>query len=599
MSDLSLWYEKELSWFRRQAGQFAAEHPGLARSLGVSSEAVEDPDVARLVESVALLNARLSQQLDAELPQLTDPLLAMLFPHFLRPLPSVGMMQVAPSADMSTVQSLPAGSRFRAVIDEERYCDVKSCSTIQLLPFTVADAQVEQTPFTIPAPKPAGSPAAMLRLDLQLLDTSQSFHSVGDLDSLDIYLKGELNLSQRLYDLLFSKVKGLVLFDGSGQVVRLSKDALQPVLMMSDERILPVTGNTFPAYQLLLEYLAFQNTFLSLRITRLKDALVKFSGSSVSLGVYLDDMPVDLARTLSEDNFQLGCAPVVNVYQRRGEPIRVDHTRLAYPLVIDTRSTNCEQVFSVDSVLDISGFKPETIPEIYGQKYFTHNAAECYWHYQPAYTPGGDSTEHGELSLTNLNLDPFKPSASSELTHQLSPRLTCTNGEQPLELGVQHPLSCLESVALPGKAQLLGKMSAPWQPESGHTNRWALLAHLQMNFAALLDGDNPAAQLKELLSLYNLTGHAGQRRCIEAITAVDVETLVAPMKVKGRQCTLQGSDITLTLDSDRISGVAVMAFVQVLDRLFAGFASHNSFTRLKICLKGEPGVFYQCPRRQG
>ena len=84
MSDLSLRYERELSWFRRHAGQFANDHPGLARTLGVSDEAVEDPDVARLVESFALLNARLGCQLDEELPQLTDPLLQLLFPHFLR-----------------------------------------------------------------------------------------------------------------------------------------------------------------------------------------------------------------------------------------------------------------------------------------------------------------------------------------------------------------------------------------------------------------------------------------------------------------------------------------------------------------------------------
>ncbi|WP_281647029.1 type VI secretion system baseplate subunit TssF [Parendozoicomonas sp. Alg238-R29] len=600
MSDLSLWYERELSWFRKQAGQFASEHPGLARSLGVSGEAVEDPDVSRLVESVALLNARLSQQLDEELPQLTEPLFNLLFPHFLRPLPCVGMMQVKPSKNVASIQTVNAGSRFRATLDEDRHCEFRTCSSLQLLPFQVADVAVEHTPFSIPSPKPAGSPAAMLRLDIQLLDASLGFQKTGDLSFLDIYLKGELNLTQKLYDQLFSKVRGLVLFDSFGVRVRLPADSVQPVLMNPDERVLPLAGNTFPGYQLLIEYFAYQNVFLSVRIAGLKDKLARFSGNKISLGIYLEDCPVELSRSLSPENFQLGCAPVVNLYQRKGEPLKVDHTRLGYPLVIDARSANHEQVFSVDSVMDISGLKPEPLPSVYGQKYSAASRHhDCYWHYQPEGTPGAGGESHGELSLTDLNLDPMKPAPEGSWMRQLSPRLTCSNGEQPLELGLLHSLSCLESLSLPVPPKLLGKVSAPWKPEPGHAHRWALLAHLQLNFEALLGADDPAAQLRELLSLYNLTGHAGQRRCIEAIVDFKADVMVAPMKIEGRQCYMQGTEITLTLDDSRISGVSMMAFIQVLDQVLSGYAGHNSFTRLQVCLKGESGVFYQCPRRQG
>ncbi|MCL6271445.1 type VI secretion system baseplate subunit TssF [Sansalvadorimonas sp. 2012CJ34-2] len=596
MSDLSLWYERELSWFRKHAGKFAEDHPGLARSLGVSDEAVEDPDVSRLVESFALLNARLSCQLDEELPQLTDSLLRMLFPHFLRPLPCVGMMQIRPSEDIGSVQEIPRGSTFRARIDDDRFCDFRTCSPLQMLPFELADAEVEQAPFSRPAPRNCHDVGVMLRLDLAMCDNSLQFHSIGQLSRLDIHLKGELNLTQRLYDQLFSQVCCLSVFDDSGLSVVLPDVHLEPVLMSEDERVLPLSGNSFSGYQLLLEYLNYQNVFLSFRISGLDKVLSRFSGNRLSIGIYLKSMPVELSRSLSAETFQLGCVPVVNLFQRKGEPLKVDQTSLGYPLVIDTRSANAQQVFSVDSVLDISGLRPEPVPEIYGHKYFRRSSYEkgCFWHYLPADSSRSDSCPHGELALTDLNLNPVQPSQ-----HQLSPRLTCSNADQPLELSLLHDLTCLENIAIPATPRMMGKVSPCWQPSLSQENRWVLLAHLQMNFDTLLGGEDPAAELRELLSLYNLNDHASQRRCIEAITAMVSEKVVAPLKVHGRQCYVQGTDITLTLDAARISGVSLVLFIQVLDRMMAGFAGHNSFTRLMVCLKGEPGVFYQCPRRHG
>ncbi|MRI32660.1 type VI secretion system baseplate subunit TssF [Endozoicomonas sp. OPT23] len=593
MSDLSLWYERELGWFRKYAGQFADNHPGLARSLGVSNESIEDPDVARLVESVALLNARLSSQLEEEQPLLTDSLIRILFPHFLRPLPSAGMMQLPASSDVASIQHIPAGSLFRARIDDERHCDFRTCTDAQLLPFKLTDAEVELAPFSLPAGKTTDSVDAMLRLDLELCDDSLNFYSIGNLEYLNVFLKGENSLTQRLYDQLFSQVYALAIYDDSGHQIKLPASALEPVLIDKHERILPLSGRTFSGYQLLLEYMAYHNLFLSFRITGLDGVLSQFSNSRLSLAVYLRNIPVELARGITSENFQLGCAPVVNLFDRRGEPLKVDHTRLGYPLEIDARSANHYDVFSVNSVLDISGVQPEPLPEIYGHKYY-QSYSSCFWHYQPSYSSRGSSYRHGELALTDLDLKPWQAE-----NRQLSPRLTCYNGAQPMELSLKHELSCQENIAMPVTPQLLGKTTAPWQPELRQANRWALLAHLKFNFEALLRSDDPVNELRELLSLYNLNNNASLKSCIDSIVSMDCESKVAPIKVQSRQCFVQGTDITLTLDRARISGVSIMSFIQVLDRLFAGYAGYNSFTRLKVAFKSESGFFYLCPRRQG
>src|SRR5437773_1895494 len=56
-------------------------------------ETSSDPDVERLLEGFAFLTARLRQKLENELPELTHSLLELLWPHYLRPIPSMTIVQ--------------------------------------------------------------------------------------------------------------------------------------------------------------------------------------------------------------------------------------------------------------------------------------------------------------------------------------------------------------------------------------------------------------------------------------------------------------------------------------------------------------------------
>ena len=89
MSDALLpYYERELDAIRRLAAEFADTHPKIAGRLRLAAETVDDPHVARLLEGMAFLAARVHHRLDDEFPELTDALLGLLYPHYLAPMPS-------------------------------------------------------------------------------------------------------------------------------------------------------------------------------------------------------------------------------------------------------------------------------------------------------------------------------------------------------------------------------------------------------------------------------------------------------------------------------------------------------------------------------
>ena len=89
MSDTLLpYYDRELKAIHRLAERVRRGVPEDRRPAAAVAGGVDDPHVARLLDGVAFLAARVHHRLDDEFPELTDALLGMLYPHYLAPVPS-------------------------------------------------------------------------------------------------------------------------------------------------------------------------------------------------------------------------------------------------------------------------------------------------------------------------------------------------------------------------------------------------------------------------------------------------------------------------------------------------------------------------------
>lgn len=582
------YYERELSFIRQIAGQFAQQHPGLARSLGVSADGVDDPHVARMVESFALLNARLSRRLDDQFPELSDALLELIYPHCMRPLPATAVMQV-PGEDLVSAASLPRGSQFEAAIDEERFCNWRTARALEALPATVAELNIQTAPFSLARPARFGSSEALIQLTLELNDGGASWQHQ-DVDEIAFYLKGEPQHTWRLYDLLFSQLTGVAINTPQG-LKALDDDCLQPVGMQADERLLPQPGNSFHGYQLLQEFFAWPDSFMFFRLTGLKKLLAELQSADCELVLFFAQAPIDLLRALGPEHFQLNAVPLINLYEARAEPIQIDHQQLDYPLVVNLRDANETRVYSVDRVLDTQADGHQLLPRLFAARY--HSADQgAYWHYRAADESEGQSS--GVLNLLDLALNP-----AGEQRRTLLPEVTLSNGNQVRELTAASPLRCLENFALDADPRFLQRPGAAFPATTGQAGRWKLLALLQLNFNSLFSAEQPAAELKQLLSVHQLPGQLHSQLYIDAIQQLESRPVVAPLMINGSHCFAQGVEIHLTLDMEKLSAAPVMLFVQVLDHFFAHFAGFNSFTQLHIHRAGQPGVYCQCPVRNG
>src|SRR6516164_7833681 len=91
--DLLLYYERELDYIRKMAVQFAERHPKVASRLVLEPTRCEDPHVERLLEAFAFLSARVHLKIDDEFPEISEALLTVIYPHLVRPIPSMSIVE--------------------------------------------------------------------------------------------------------------------------------------------------------------------------------------------------------------------------------------------------------------------------------------------------------------------------------------------------------------------------------------------------------------------------------------------------------------------------------------------------------------------------
>src|SRR5438874_2393502 len=131
------YYQDELQYLREVGPEFARVNPEIARFL---ADRGSDPDVERIMEGVAFLCGRIRQKLDDELPELTANMMSLLWPHYLRPIPSMTIMEFTPEIEaMQAPLAVPAGSEFASIPIDGTRCRYATCSPVTLRPVVLQD----------------------------------------------------------------------------------------------------------------------------------------------------------------------------------------------------------------------------------------------------------------------------------------------------------------------------------------------------------------------------------------------------------------------------------------------------------------------------
>ncbi|MFW5899825.1 MAG: type VI secretion system baseplate subunit TssF, partial [Desulfovermiculus sp.] len=131
------YYSRELGHLRELAAEFARAHPALAPML---SEQSADPDVERLLEGTAFLSGLLSEKLENDLPEIVHGLMRLVLPHYLRPIPSMSIIQFSPKPSLRETVTVPRGTRIDSVPVNSVSCGFSTCYDVPLHPLQLTHA---------------------------------------------------------------------------------------------------------------------------------------------------------------------------------------------------------------------------------------------------------------------------------------------------------------------------------------------------------------------------------------------------------------------------------------------------------------------------
>src|SRR5690348_8472045 len=149
--ELHAYYNRELGYIRKLAGEFAEQHPKIAGRLRLSGEATDDPHVERLLQGFAFIAARIHRKLDDDFPELTQGLLEVLYPHYLAPIPSMAIVQLTARADLALPLEVKPGTLIDAGPVHGETCRFRTAYPVTLWPMVLEAASLSGRPLVAPA----------------------------------------------------------------------------------------------------------------------------------------------------------------------------------------------------------------------------------------------------------------------------------------------------------------------------------------------------------------------------------------------------------------------------------------------------------------
>lgn len=599
--DLLRAYDKELSQLRRAGAEFARAHPKIAGRLRMGADQVEDPHVSRLIESVAFLNARIRRKLDDDFPELTDAILGVLAPHYLAPLPSVSIARFECAPDMTEPAFIEAGS---GLITDSAYgeaCRYRTVYDVETWPIVVESARLMGPPLSgPPTPKSVGS-AGLLHVTLRPADDSGS---IGDLapNRLRFFLNGEFRHMTALYELILNDCVEVAVgsspSDRSAQV--LGPACIRPVGFEESESILPESSRSHPGHRLLTEYFAYPQKFLFFDVSGLRtDHLTE----ALHLFFYLRRSTPELEGVVRDTTLALGCSPIVNLFHRKAEPIRLTGTQSEYHLIGDARHQVETEIFSVDHVEASSSRegRVEYAP-FYGLGHkLVSSGLERYWHCLRRATPRGqDELDPGtELFISVVDED-FEARAPDDWVLECD--VTCLNRNQPAQLpyGGGHPrLSFLKGGGAITSITCLTPPSQTVRPSRGRGALWRLVSFLALNHSSLTDGERATDYLRECLRLFDPVSAPETRSIPEALVDVRSKIVVRRIDVGGQPGFCRGLQVQVKLDEERLRSTGLFLLASVLERFLAGYCTINSFVETAVTTVNGDGELRRWAPRSG
>ena len=615
--DFRQYYLDERAFFRDMVQDFARDN----EEAGGLRSAAYDPDVERLIDGMAFLNAHTLQTLDAEFPELLYPLLQHMWPHVLRPTPAVAVIQF----DIKNAEGMQFGavvprhtqvhSRDIPVGPQGETCRFafRTCHDLQILPLELQLTELNNS-------------RSQLRLQFKVLRRASLLRLLppqpGVLPKLRLSLHGEMAQRYSLYWALrhYKRITlrvpqaGIELSSERSEAVR-----LRPLGFAGNEALLPYSPNgLFPipmpeaggrgqpqalpyVHRHLNEFMFFpeKHLFFDLEglevLERRLRELPAQSAVADTLEILIDLNPEDprSPSRLASGDIRMLCVPAVNLFEHRAEHCVVDHTRLEYPLSPAGTAEHFD-IFAVQRVTATHSrgkFRDKALHSFDSFKRGSAKTSNLPMYQVRLRAPVLDRTDDYPAARTYLAMaspNGELPPLDADDSLLLEADLLCTNRDLPTKFIHPGDITGI-SIAVPEGVKLrnLGTPSEAVPAPVGADGLWRFLGTMSQGWGLLASTDS----LRELIALHDSVGQfsgRARRRSEQLCNGIErIAELSTKSRLLGQPAALvMGTHLTLQLRDSAFDHLGqFLLFGEVLGHYLAEMSAINTYVQLTLQTK--------------
>ncbi|ALC17972.1 type VI secretion system protein TssF [Desulfuromonas soudanensis] len=552
------YFEAEMRLLHEAAQDFSRAYPEQAGMLNLQEVKDRDPYVERLLEGMAFLTAQIRQRIDDDVPEVCEALLNQLWPHFLRPVPSLSILQFSPRpGQLQQTRTLAKGSAVLSPpVGEERViCRFRTTSDTLLQPMRLARLSLIEPP--------GGGTALILGFQLDAGIVAESL----ELRGIKLYLHADPQVALKLHHALTADVQSVrVSFpDHPGQGARSlgGPETVTAAHLGVEEMLVPGAGRSFVGFHLLQEYFAFREKYQFVNLSGFDLLNWPPHCSAFEVEIRLKGV-LDKELKLKKENFLLHCTPAVNLFSATSEPIHLTHLRSEYPVVADAAAAEGMEVYSVDAVSGSDGGSGRRHDYLALHAYKHRGGRGRYFQ--------SSRKENGVRPLISIRVG----GDSAFSRESLSCAITACNGDYPRRLLQENTLR-VPSPDIPSWVQVvnLTRPSKVLRPPMRRDYRLALISHLSLHYGTL----SSVETFRQMLSLYDWSGLEANQRRIEGILGIAVH----PVDRISRGALMRGLRVELTLHEENFASQAdIHLFGLILHHFLGMYASLNTFVETRI-----------------
>jgi type VI secretion system protein ImpG len=602
------YYEEELTHIRSLAGEFAAIHPNVAGNLSIESTPCPDPYVERLLEGVAFLAARTRLKVDGEASRYVRNLIDALYPDLAGSGPAMSMAQLVPGPQVERMLDghvVKRGTRIISGLREglQTRSTFTTAQDVRLWPVEIAEVEYLQDQGTL---NQAGVPERLLReaqAGLRLILKRDGAGSLAELslDSLDLYL-GAGSRGGALFDAIFGFGAAVLARPNSRKERHEAAEMPSMIGVSGDEALLPRVRASFEGYRLLREYFLMPERFYYARLGGLSQAVKRCTSEDDTLEItILLREPIDGLTGVTARDFQLSTVPLINLFERECDLVEVKASRASHIVHADRTRPRDYEIYRLLRVEDAENDGPQArITPMFSIEHLGDSGVVYTTERRPR-RPGEDEIRRGQ-TRTSYTGDDFYVSIArpgtaprgGTMPRRLDIRALCTNRDLPilddnptLTLETGDPVKTVSLLAPFRRPRSSLRSALPF----GASNEsriddltWRWISQLSLNHLSLAAEDKEDEPLLALLRLYADRGDPTLERHGRAVLGVQSRAVVERLGLAGPLCFGHGTELTLEIDEQLLTGGSELLLSALLAQLFARHAAINSFVRTKTRL---------------